>query len=94
MSDFEAWHAVLNCWYLSLSEVESDNWDNRCESVRIGWENWLPPSPFNEALMRSWERIFDLKLLKKHPEWIGGEAIQACIEEIYLDEVVNVTYFI
>lgn len=35
LSDFEAWHAVLNCWYLSLSEVESDNWDSRCERVGI-----------------------------------------------------------
>jgi hypothetical protein len=93
LSDFEAWHAVLNCWYLSLSEVESENWDSRCESVRIGWENWPPPSPFKEELMRSWERIFDLELLKKHSEWIGGETIQACIEKIYIDEVVNVTYF-
>lgn len=44
-------------------------------------------------LMRSWERIFDLELLKKHSEWMGGETIQACIEKIYMDEVVNVTYF-
>ncbi|NMX21197.1 hypothetical protein C5S30_01900, partial [ANME-1 cluster archaeon GoMg4] len=95
LSDFEAWHAVLNCWYLSLSEVESDNWDNRCEiaGIKIGWENWHPPSP-KEELMRSWERIFDLKLLKKHSAWMGGGAIHACIEKIYMDEVVTVTYFI
>ncbi|HIH97121.1 MAG TPA: hypothetical protein HA348_06565 [Thermoplasmata archaeon] len=43
--------------------------------------------------MRSWERIFDLELLKKHSAWIGGGAIQACIEKIFMDEVVNVTYF-
>jgi hypothetical protein len=28
LSDFEAWHAVLNCWYLSLSDEESENWGN------------------------------------------------------------------
>jgi hypothetical protein len=78
LSDFEAWHAVLNCWYLSLSEEESENWENRCEraGIKIGWE-----------------RIFDLELLKKHSEWIGGETIQACIEKIYVDDVVTVTYF-
>ena len=95
LSDFEAWHAVLNCWYLSLSEVESENWDNCCEraGIKIGWENWPPPSPFKEELTRSWERIFDLELLKEHSEWTGGEAIQACIEKVYIDEVVTVTYF-
>ncbi|MGB2728441.1 MAG: hypothetical protein WBD09_08180 [Halobacteriota archaeon] len=43
--------------------------------------------------MRSWERIFDLELLKTHSEWMGGGTIQACIEKIYMDEVVTVTYF-
>jgi hypothetical protein len=68
LSDFEAWHAVLNCWYLSLSDEESDNWDNRCEraGIQIGWENWPLPSPFKEEILRSWERIFDLELLKTH----------------------------
>ena len=95
LSDFDAWHAVLNCWYLSLSEEKSDKWDIRCESagIKIGWENWPPPAPFKEEIMRSWERIFDLELMKKHSEWIGSGAIQACIEKIYTDEVVNVTYF-
>jgi len=46
-----------------------------------------------KEIMRSWERIFDLELLKTHSEWTGGETIQACIEKIYTDEVVNVTYF-
>ena len=95
LSDFEAWHAVLNCWYLSLSEEDSDNWGKRCEraGIKIGWENWPPPAPFKEELMRSWKRIFDLELLKMHLEWTSGETIQACIEKIYIDEVVNVTYF-
>ena len=46
-----------------------------------------------KEIMRSWERIFDLELLKTHLEWTGGETIQACIEKIYMDEVENVTYF-
>jgi len=79
LSDFEAWHAVLNCWYLSLSEEES--------------ENWPPPSPFKEEILKSWERIFDPELLKEHSEWVGGEAIQACIEKIYVNEVIDVAHF-
>jgi len=95
LSDFEAWHAVLNCWYLSLSEEEGENWDERSERAGIkgGWENWPPPSPFKEEILKSWERIFDPELLNKHPEWIGGETIQACIEKIYVNEVINITYF-
>ena len=95
LSDFEAWHAVLNCWYLSLSEEESETWDTRCEreGIEIGLDNWPPPAPLKEEITRSWERIFDLELLKKHSEWMGGEAIQACTEKIYMREVVNVTHF-
>ena len=61
--------------------------------TKIGWDNWPPPSPFKEEIMRSWERLFDLELLKTHSEWMGGGAIQACVKKNYTDEVVNVTYF-
>ena len=40
--------------------------------------------------MRSWERIFDLELLKTHLEWTSGEILQACIEKIYMDEDVDI----
>ncbi|MGB3459304.1 MAG: transposase [Halobacteriota archaeon] len=52
---------------------------------------YVPPESVRE--LRSWERIFALELLKTHSEWTSGETIQACIEKIYMDEVVNVTYF-
>lgn len=46
VSDFDAWHAVLNRWYLGLSESE----DAAMERAGIS----------ETALVQSWERIFDL----------------------------------
>ena len=72
-----------------------ENWDERSEraGIKRGWENWPPPSSFKEEILESWERIFDPELLNKRPEWIGGQTIQACIEKIYVNEVINITYF-
>ena len=78
-----------------MTEGENDNWDERSERVGVkgGWENWQPPSPFKEEILKSWERIFDQELLGAHSEWVGGETVQACIEKICVNEVVDVTYF-
>lgn len=94
LSSFEAWHFVLNCWYLSLSEEESNNWDKRVEKaeIKIDWKNWPPREPFWEEILKSWERIFDLKLLK-HSNWVGCQDIQACVEKIDIKEIINVTEF-
>jgi hypothetical protein len=45
LSDFQAWHCVLNRWTLE---------DHEGEVIEME---------------KSWERIFDLEYLKKHPDW-------------------------
>jgi hypothetical protein len=83
LSSLDAYHAVLNNWYLSLTEAED-------EAVHAS--NREPTDAEKQA---SWARMFDL-----HPTdadeiaWRGAydaADIQACVDRVYLHEVVAVT---
>ena len=89
---FDAWHAVLNGWYLSLTEAEDDRWEEKlCK--RSADRNRLP-SDLQAEMEASWERVFDLPALDKSG-WIGpSRYVQAVLEEIRLEEVREVTPFV
>lgn len=53
VSDFDAWHAVLNGWFLSLSEAEETEHERAKRS--------------QDMIVQSWERIFDLS--SGDPAW-------------------------
>jgi len=66
LSNYEAWHAVLNNSYLSLSEAE----DRRVDRARLT----------RRHIERSWIQIFDLTA--GDPRWLGKPGhrpIQACL---------------
>lgn len=93
LSDFIAWHSVLNGWYLALSEAECDAWES---SLPRGchWYEELPPDRQREV-RASWERVFDLENLALAKDWLGtGEYIQATIEEVHLEDIIEVTTFV
>lgn len=82
-SDFDAWHCVLNRQYLALTEGEDDAWHAQTPEARRASE-----------IEKSWERIFDLKLLDGST-WAGPvRHIQAVFERLHLHEVIDVTRFI
>jgi hypothetical protein len=82
---------VLNGWHLSRSSRESDEWDRRTEEFdRL--RRPLPPDL--EAELRStWDRVFDLELLKRARIWGPINRIQGVTEYIRLDEVRQVKEF-
>lgn len=85
LSDFEAWHAVLNDHYLAFTEEEWDAWDALPESQRS-----------RSALEASWERVFtfrDWPLEAQHLYGQPGARIQACFETLRLCDVRAVTYY-
>jgi len=92
LSDFDAWHCVLNRWYLALTGEEYARWESRLpEGHRPGDE--LPPE-LEREMRASWKRIFDLELLAKS-EWVtGGQRVQAALERIELADVVGVREFV
>ncbi|MBI1363490.1 MAG: DUF3841 domain-containing protein [Proteobacteria bacterium] len=82
LSSLDAFHAVLNGWYLSLTEVEDDavHADKR--------------EPSDAEKRASWLRIFDLRPQSEDEiAWRGAydeTDIQACIDRVYLHEIVQV----
>jgi hypothetical protein len=63
LSDFDAWHAVLNRGYLGLSVAEDEAWYRRFEAAVPNRWAWPPPEPWYSDILTSWERIFDLETL-------------------------------
>ncbi len=89
LSDFEAWHFVLDNWYLALSEEGRNQHDDTEKLVARS-----PTAELREELKRtrnhSWGRIFDLDLLKE--PWhcdTKDNMIQACFWELRLEQVTS-----
>jgi len=68
LSDYMAWHHVLNEWTLTWEEAEEID------------------------QQKSWERIFDLEALAKHPDW-GINTTQGVVPSIPLDQLKLVKVF-
>ncbi len=81
VSDFEGWvYAPINDHYLCEGEEEDARLRRR--------EN--PPS--EEERRQSWEKIFKPP---RHPGWYGdGDWWQACVDRVYLQEIVARRLFI
>jgi hypothetical protein len=91
VSDFLAWHSVLNDGYCSLTERDHDDYDARAE-VATGNPEQL--AQLEAEKRKSWERIFDIELLSQDPEWHGGtRLLQATLGNIALDQVCKVDQF-
>lgn len=76
VSDFLAWHNVLNNGYCSLSEEEDDMFQEQ-----------------NKPKEETWERIFDLKLLKN--SWIScqDQELQGVVGKIDMKNIIKIEYF-
>lgn len=77
LSDFDAWHSVLNHWWISINEEE----DERFEAEKMPVED-------------TWHRVFDIVGGEPGTDrrWNGSKDwLQACVDRIYVREVVRVT---
>ena len=91
LSNFDAWHCVVNDWYLSLDDAEEEDWIRR-------YPDEVDPTrrsaECQAEIERSWERIFDLELLRRSPHWADRSgSVQAAVSEVRLDQVVAAHYF-
>ena len=82
LSDFDAWHSVLNNCYIADNEQE---WDAFCaeEDRRRG------------EIVPSWEKIFDLT--RYTPDWAPEpekKSVQATLWEIRMSQVKKVEHFL
>ncbi|KYG92026.1 MULTISPECIES: DUF3841 domain-containing protein [Metasolibacillus] len=77
LSDFQAWHFVLNKSYFDLENIENDNSDYT-----------------QFELEKSWELIFDIDYLARHPNWGEKECtLQGVTNHIKLNEISLVKKF-
>ena len=89
---FQTWHCVLNRWHLSCSRHESREWDRKVK----GFNQFLGPLPpiLEAELQSTWERVFDLRLLRRTRMWGSIDEIQGVTEYVMLTEVRRIDKFI
>ena len=93
LSDFDAWHCVLNRCFLSLREEEEETFAENLKRAGVRW-GWPYPEPFHSRIVSSWERIFNLEA--GAPEWWGPlseRSVQATFWELGLSQVRRVDRF-
>ncbi len=94
LSDFAAWHDVLDNSFLSNTEAEYRQFHKATEKLGLK-VNEPCPEPFRSQIRASWERIFDLTGGDSF-SWAGKPSerdIQATFWELRLEDVRNVTFF-
>lgn len=90
LSGFDAWHFVLNRWFLSDDEKEYEEFN-----AKLKKHPKRPlPRTLDKAIRESWQRVFDLE--GGDPKWCckpEERAVQACVWEIRMADVTDVTHF-
>lgn len=86
LSDFDAWHYVLNKWFLDDSTNEEE-WDESHE-----WYDSLPMYEKENVLKESWQKIFDISPLDS--TWkLRGYYIQATFWEFKKEYIKKVQFY-
>ena len=93
ISDFDAWHAVLGGHYLSTDEEDEVTFNAGREFFSV-WRDGESDPEHASKIVESWERIFDLELLRSAPGWYGAGELQATLGAVTLEQVTDVTPFI
>ncbi len=100
VSDFLLWHTPLNGGYLGTSEADDDAFYREVEErlgrkhARVEDEGF--PEDLKKRALASWERIFPDRWHELGgSDWLGEipGLLQACAEEIRVEEVVRVGKF-
>lgn len=82
LSNFDAWHSVLNDWFLSFGDEEFEYYEKL--QKRLSFEM------ANQLKQQTWLKIFDLSLIPKPQLY----EIQAVFWELKLEQVSKVDFFI
>ena len=95
LSDFDAWHVVLNRGYLALNEAEFDDFYRRFDESVPDPHAWPLPEPWHTLIVSSWERIFDLETQAAASDWWGAVThIQVTFECLQLRNVQHIACFV
>ena len=95
LSDFDAWHFALNYWFLPISKVEEDLFENRLKKKNVSFYKQKPIliHSFHKQIMKSWENMFEPKKLNYAIGPLKDRTIQATIWELRKDQIKEVSFF-
>lgn len=83
LSDYDAWHGVLNKWYIDDSTNEEEYDKNH------DWFNSLSAEEQDRVRTESWNKIFDITVIDN--DWYrNGFYVQATFWELRLDNIKSV----
>lgn len=86
LSDFDAWHFVLNNSYLDETNSEQE-WENLHKYL-----DCLPDNRLDKLRRESWNRVFDITPFKN--DWrSNGRYVQATFWVLYKSDIVNIQRF-
>lgn len=87
LSDFGAWHCVLNRSFLPLNDSEDDALAAELETEGVD-HRWPYPEPFRSRVVSSWQHIFDMDAGDADC-WgpSSGRSLQATFWELTLSQV-------
>lgn len=95
LSDYDAWHYVLNYWYLG-SESASERFDSRCARLAgtsVYKTKPLPHARLDSLVRRSWQRIFDPVGLSRRLQDTHETVMQATLWSIRPQDVQGALEF-
>ena len=96
LSDYDAWHFVLNYWYLA-GEHATDRfhrWTERVCNTDVYRSKPLPLAQAHRLVERSWERVFELERLRTRLEYgAAPQSVQGTLWKIRPDDVVGVVEY-
>lgn len=87
LTDFDAWHFVLNNWYLNTECWDEETWDKDEE-----WLQNLSKEERDIEIKKSWQGIYDLT--PKDTSWMcRGKWIQATFWQLKKEQIIKVQHF-
>ena len=87
LTDFDAWHFVLNKWYLN-----TDCWDEETYDKDHEWLDSLSQEERDRVIEESWKGIYNLD--PKETDWCArGKWIQATFWELKKEYIKKVQFF-
>jgi uncharacterized protein YjbI with pentapeptide repeats len=92
LSNYMAWHMILNRGFLGITDAETAAWLSRLEQAGFSDTQWPLPEPWQTDVIQSWANVFALEALEKGGSW-STDLVQGVFEFLNLDEVIEVTEF-
>jgi hypothetical protein len=87
LTDYDAWHFVLNKWYLNIDCEDEETWDKDHE-----WLDSLEPQVKAQEIEKSWQSVF--RIDEYESDWQKrGHFVQATFWILKKEQIKKVRFF-